>query len=303
MYFNLKEMKDSTERTRSPEFYLQHGEGTLRIENQMIIFCDSTTKELIKPMRDSYVDSALYPTVYIEKNIDEYEYYKLNWDIINEHRQKYPKPDSRNTSSYFLATVFKFTALKIAAERNDFDTTHYFWVDFGIKHVIGNDTSYIKSNLNSPNDKISLMYIDYKGQEYLKNMAVCDRGFCGVATTFFSMEKSLVTKLYTLAMSIFYEMLFKETGHADEQIMTYCYHRSPQLFGIYYGDYMSVVANYKGVKKDMYAILNYFADEAIKQDRVDLAKKAAFAVLEGLLEGNYILDIDCKKHMERILLL
>jgi hypothetical protein len=283
MFFNLKNLQDTTAETRSPEFYLEKGEGTLSIESPMVIFCDCKTKYLIKPIRDRCVDPDTYPTIYIEKNIEDYDIYKNNWSYITEYRQKNNKPNSRNTASYLLTMMMKFIGLKIAEERNDFNSSHYFWIDFGIQHVAGSDMIVdIEPVLANPKPKVGLLYIHYHNDVNLRNIKICDSGFGCVANTFFTVEKAYVPKLYSLAMSIFYEMLFNETGHNDEQVMAYCYDRHPEMFIIHYGDYYSVISNYFVVKRDWHCIRHLFVDSALSCGRNDLAAAAAKSVMEGL---------------------
>lgn len=301
MFFNLKNLRDANPQTRTPEFYLEKGKGTLSVQSPMIIFCDWITKDLIKPLRESLVDTKLYPTVYIEKNISEYELYKDNWRIIANNRSWNKRPSDRNTPSYLLTMTFKFMALKIAMERNDFNGTHYFWIDFGISHLVhGSDMlADVHSAFANPRPKVSVMYIHYRNEEQINKMKlICDEGFCGMANAFFSVEATTICKLYTLAMSIFYEMLFIETGHNDEQIMSYCYVRHPELFTLYYGDYYSVISNYNFVKKDWHCVRYYFVHKAMEANRPDLAKAAAQACMEGLKRNFFTIDESCNEDKE-----
>jgi hypothetical protein len=282
-FFNLSELKDTSKGTRSREFYMKNGAGTIQLDYPMIIFCDADTRPMIQSIREEKTEK---PTIYIEKNIAEYDHYKLNWNQINENRlvSHYYKDGSRNTTSYFLTTSFKFIALRIADERNDFDATHYFWIDFGIQHVMGNDIALLSpAMLDKPHPKIAACYIHYRSHEDLKHMEwMCNQGFCGLAGGVISIERRYVRILYSLAMSIFYEMLSRGVGHADEQIFSYCYERRPELFTLYYGDYFSLVSNYHLIKKDWYTIKECFIRKAITSGRRDLAKQAVLKVVESI---------------------
>ena len=48
MYFNLKDLKDSSPQTRPQSFYMENGRATLKLQNPMVIFCDSSTYDDIK---------------------------------------------------------------------------------------------------------------------------------------------------------------------------------------------------------------------------------------------------------------
>lgn len=119
-YFNLSNLEDSTMATRPLSFYLENGKHTLQINNPMVIFCDSITKPLIQEIREKLTDNQ---TIYIEKNITDYDHYKMNYSTIKENRVNmgtYQSKDSRSTASYLLVTTFKIHALKIAKDQNYF---------------------------------------------------------------------------------------------------------------------------------------------------------------------------------------
>ena len=275
MYFNLKGLKDSSAETRPLEFYLKNGTGTLKINNPMIIFCDSVTKPYIKKIREELTEA---PTIYIERDINSYDYYKLNWSIINENRKKAGTyKNSRNTASYFLLTMFKILAMKLALDRNDFSSTHFLWVDFGCSHVIGDSLSDdVQKILLNPKPKIAVLYIHYRSHNELNNMVkICNDGTCGIAAGVFSAEAAYINRFYSCVWSIFYEKLSKGIGHTEETILTYCYDRHPELFTLSFGDYYSLASNYHTVKKDYFSVKYHFISNALNAGCLELAKEAA----------------------------
>jgi hypothetical protein len=82
--------------------------------------------------------------------------------------------------------------------------------------------------------------------------------------------------------AIFYEKLYKEVGHTDETVMTYCYDRYPEIFSIYWGDYYSIFTNYHHVTNDYNTIKRCFINEAKNKNRNDLAVKAIENILESI---------------------
>jgi hypothetical protein len=286
MYFNLKELADSSKDTRPIEFYLTNGRGTLQLEYPMVLFCDSVTRPLLQALRDELVDPDLYPTVYIERNLSDYDFYKQCWPLITENRKKsqyYKNKGDRNTVSYLLVCMFKMLAVQIASERNDYGSSHYFWMDFGCSHVAKNnmkESSIIM--LENPNPKISVLYIHYRNKSELEDMEnIVSSGTCGIAGTVFSAEKNYIIKFCSYMWSIFYEMIGRGVGHTDEQVFTYCYDRHPELFTIYFGDYYSVIRNYHYVRQDWHLIQYSFIQSSINAGRKDLAKLAAKSILLG----------------------
>lgn len=275
-YFNLSNLEDSTMATRPLSFYLENGKHTLQINNPMVIFCDSITKPLIQEIREKLTDNQ---TIYIEKNITDYDHYKMNYSTIKENRINmgtYQSKDSRSTASYLLVTTFKIHALKIAKDQNYFNSTYFIWMDFGCGHVVYKPViEDVERVILNPRPKITCLYIHYRSSTFLENMVdAVNNGICGIAGTFFSVEKSYVDKLYTTFQSIFYEMLFKQVGHNEEQVLTYIYNRYPELFTLYYGDYYSTICNYHQTIKDHNIVKEFFINNTLDAGREDLANNA-----------------------------
>jgi hypothetical protein len=282
MFFNMKKLKDSTELTRPFDFYINNSKHVLNLNYPMVIFCDEDTYEPIKQIRDSLiVDNK---TEYVIKNIEQYEYYQNCWNIINDNRCKNGGPtDRRNTSSYLLMGMFKPYAFHYVNQHNFFNTTHYAWIDIGCNHVVRELEKYAPKMLDNPNSKVSVCYIHYRGHNELINMKEYMKygGPCGIASTAYTIEAEYVSKFYTSMFSILYEKLYKEVGHTDETVMTYCYDRYPEIFNIYGGDYGSVFINYHNPTQDLHIIYSCFILNAIKYNNLDIAKKIANQILNS----------------------
>jgi hypothetical protein len=96
-------------------------------------------------------------------------------------------------------------------------------------------------------------------------------------------------------LSVFYEQLGKGVGHCEEQVLTQCYSRYPELFCLYYGDYYSAATNYHYIKRDYYAVKYYFIEKALNDDCKNIAKDAALKVKESIKLG--LLDIPGEEHI------
>ena len=242
------------------------------------------TKDRIKQIRDECIGINTI-TIYVEKNISEYDFYKENLHIINENRIKYPiyklEKNKKMTPSYFITMMFKIYALNIAFKRNDFNTTHYFWMDFGSNHVVADVGLKSKVMLDNPNPKVSVVYIHYRYNELKSIIDFCNGGVCGIAGGVFSVEKEYMSRFYTSMMSVFYEQLSNEVGHSDEQVLTYCYNRNPHLFTLSYGDYYSLITNYHYPVRDFGSIKKYFLEKTLAVGKIHLAVSAAKKIYES----------------------
>jgi hypothetical protein len=286
MFYNLKKLKDASSTTRPLDFYVQNGVHTLSLQYPMVVFCDEETVDIIKRTRNIHVNPNEIPTVYIVKPLTEYDFYSQNFPIIEKNRSTVPIYDSnnRNTTSYFLITMFKSVCLLIAKQRNDFDTQHYAWVDLGCNHVLQNVSTYAPKMLENPNPKISACYIHYRSKKELDDMQsfFSNGGPCGMAATVFTADRDYIDRFYSGMMQLFHEQLCKGTGHSDEQVMTYCYDRYPELFHIYNGEYYSILTNYHEPTADINSIRGLFVYCCVNAGRNDLAREATKRVLDAL---------------------
>lgn len=290
MFYNLKKLKDASSTTRPLDFYVQNGIHTLALQYPMVVFCDEETVDMIKKSRNILVNQDEIPTVYIVKPLTEYDFYSHNFPIIERNRSTNPIYDSnnRNTTSYFLITMFKSVCLLIAKQRNDFDTQHYAWVDLGCNHVLKNVATHAPKMLEKPNPKVSACYIHYRGKDELDDMPSFFRngGPCGMAATVFTADRDYIDRFYNGMMQLFNEQLCKGLGHSDEQVMTYCYDRYPDLFHVYNGEYYSILTNYHVPTADLNAIRGLFVYSCVNSGRNDLAREAVKRVLDSLESKN-----------------
>jgi hypothetical protein len=267
MFFNLKKLPDATQSTRPLDFYVKNGKPTLDLPYPMVIFCDAETRPFLEAGRK-------HPTVYIEKEITEYEFYRMLWPIIVENRKTRPSPDPRNTASFLLTMMFKFQGMYLA--KDTFPGTHLAWVDFGSSHIARSFSTAVPEMLERPNPKLSCCYIHYRSHDEMYPMDARNglAGCCGIAATVFTIEKSYVNRVYTAAFSILLELISHGLGHAEEQVFTYLYNKHPELFTLYFGDYYSSITNYHSNVEDHYAVRTHFIENARRAGRLDLVALA-----------------------------
>ena len=292
-YFNLKDLEDATSEMRDDSFYYEKGRETLKLPYPMVIFCDKITYPHIREIRNEYVDESL--TAFVVKSLTEYEFYDENYETIKKNRIPYEfYTNSRNTPSYFLATMFKIKAIFLAHKHQYFNTEYYAWIDFGGSHVLRDFATSAPAMLDNPNPKISACYIHYRGgttdelhsmQEYLKT-----GGPCAIAGGIITVDASLVEKFYQGVFSIFHELLFNGVGHSEESALTYFYDRHPELWNVYYGDYFSLLSNYHAPIHDYGCIRRYFINKAINKGRKDLASECARQIIATVESGKLVLS-------------
>ncbi len=304
MFFDLHKLTDATKETRPLDFYISKGKYTLSLPFPLVLFCDSNTRPIIQSIRESCVDTEKVPTVYIEKDFTEYDFYKFHMNSIQAHRKDVNiYKDHRNTPSIFLLYMFKIVALEQARQLNYFNTSHITWFDLGCYHVAPDDfeVSAIKM-LSNPNPKISVCYIHYRDKTVLESMKeYVPGGPCAIAGGIITCEINYIERFYNCIMSIFHEMLSHGVGHSDETCLTYCYTRYPELFTLYYGDYYSIIKNYHHIKRDYSTIKYFFLDKVLYYGRMDLAKGVAQKIQESVDLGYISIPNEDKNLISHIL--
>jgi hypothetical protein len=293
MFFDLKSLPDATTTVRPVEFYVNNGKTTLSTQAPMVIFCDSETRPWIEKIRQEAVPTQT--TLYIEKNITDYDFYKLNHGVIKENRNQssgYKDPNERNTPSYCITTTFKFLAMKMAKQA--MQASHYAWLDFGCAHIADQASVYIPKMLENPHPKMSCAYIHYRPSHALRDMKsyLMHGNPCSLAATVFTIQSEYVDLAYIRAMSVFYEQLSKGVGHNEEGVFVYLYDRYPDMFTLYYGDYYSCLTNYHHVHRDYNTIKYCFIQEALNSGKLELAKTCASKLLESVQMGTLILPVE-----------
>lgn len=299
-FFSLKDLPDSTSSVRDLDFYLENGKTTLAIKSPLMIFCDSVTHPKIKALREELCpDIKAENSIYIIRNITDYDIYKLNHPIITDNRKKskgYKDANERNTPSYFITTVFKFIAIRIAKDLDNFlkdilkhnNFTHYAWIDFGCSHIVERAAEFIPKMIEAPNPKFSCVYIHYHTHNQIENMGSYLEYFnpCGIAAGVWTIEKDIVDLFYTRFMAIFYEQISKGVGHSEEGVLIYMYDRYPEMFHLNYGDYYSLLTNYHNIIKDYHTIKSCFINKAIENGRQDLAKTCVKRIQDSVKNGS-----------------
>jgi hypothetical protein len=285
-FFDTSQAPDANQNTRPIGFYLENAKATLSQPYPMVVFCDPHIKSAIQAIRDAVCPGN--QTVYVEKNITEYDLYKNCWSIVKKNREGSALyATHRNTPSYCIVTNFKMQAVKIAKDTNAFDTTHYAWIDFGGGHVCKDTmTPYLAEIALYLNPKITACYIHYRSPQELQDVkSFVPGGPCAIAGNFWTIETNIVDKAYAAWYRLFYEQLAEGVGHADEQTFTLLHSRYPDLFNLYYGDYASVYTNYTYIRNDFHQIRWFFIQEAVKKGEIQIAKQALETCFKSIEVG------------------
>jgi len=253
-YFNLTKFFDATKEihARDKNYYLNHAVSTLNLPHNLVIYCDQESLEQIKSIRPKYLwDKTVFKVIdfdsirfkkngnYLE---DDFQYYRSKI-LIN--RIIHPSRDPRNTPSYYLFCMSRYTILKEVIESNPFGSTHYAWINFCIERMGYKNLVHLDEALDVHRDKFSTCYIDYIPPEHVLKPSFSQISGCSMCSGFFTGNKEYMYKVCDLIEDKFLFFMKEGYGHADEQLYSPVYFENPDLFEHYYGDYQQMITNYK----------------------------------------------------------
>jgi hypothetical protein len=255
-YFNLTKCHDASNeiKERDSNYYFSHSISTLSLPYNLIIYCDEDSIEQIKSIRPVYLN---HKTKYIIRNFDDFQFTKEGKLLpenfgnyrnkIIENRKNTPYHfDNRNTASYYLFCMSRYSMLKEVIECNPFNSTHFCWVNFCIERMGFKNVIRLAEGLAVNRDKFSTCYIDYIPETLVANTKEYFLwGRCSMCSGFFTGNKEYMYKVCHLIETQFLKYLEEGYGHADEQLYSPVYFKNPEFFEHYYGDYQQMVSNYK----------------------------------------------------------
>jgi hypothetical protein len=257
-YFNLTKCPDASREIieRDQNYYMSHSISTLNLPYNMIIYCDQDSYPLINKIR-SENEWLIKRTHYIIGEFDKLRFNK-GGQLSNEtfadyrnqiiqNRQTHPYNfDPRNTASYYLFCMSRYTMLKEAIKTNPFGSTHFAWINFCIERMGYLNLVHLEEALSVNRDKFSTCYIDYIEPELVFNLPhYFTYGRCSMCSGFFTGNQYYMNMFCELMENRFLKYLNMGYGHADETLFSSIYFENAELFEHYYGDYHQMITNYK----------------------------------------------------------
>jgi hypothetical protein len=231
---------------------------------------DETLVDIINFEREKYMDR----TQIIKIDIKETYFYKY-LNQIEELQSKfriYNGDLNHETPLYIILNNNKFFFMETAISKNPFNSSHFIWCDFGINHVAHNPEKINKWILHVP-DKIKQLCIN----PYIENVKDKDI-FCNIyhhmAGGLFSGSNENLLKYIDLFKNKVDQIYNEEWYQIDEAIMTIVQRENPDLFDLFYGDYIGIISNYLEPYNSINLILQG-VDKALNHNN----KKLAYTIL------------------------
>lgn len=247
-YFDLTRMPDASPsiKARPNKHYLDSSIATLSLEQPMVIFCEADNAEEIRKRRPAHL---LEKTQIQVIDFETLPLTKYRSKII-QNRVEHPyRQDDRNTASYYLLCMARYSMLKRVMEENPFNSTHFSWLNICIERMGYSNLQHLDEIfLGPPRDKVSTVYIDYIPKSLVDDTKhYFEYGRCSLCSGFFTGRGDYMLRFCNAIEQKFLEYLEKGYGHADEQLFSPVYFENRDMFEVYYGDYFQMISNYRGL--------------------------------------------------------
>ena len=258
MLYDIRRMETNTiERNRKLDSYIDFSKKFLLKLPFPIIFCiddnDETYDAICNSRKElglldkTYIFINEFKTTYFYKYLSRLEELQKNFHIINGEID-------HETPLYIILNNNKFDCIDKAINLNPFNSSHFIWMDFGINHVAQN-TNNIYDWINNVPNKIKQLCInpfteDVPYKEHFKYI------YHNIAGGLFSGSLENMKKYSDLFKNKTEEIYNNNWYQIDEAVMTIVHKENPELFDLYYGDYIGIISNYLSPINSIDLILN-----------------------------------------------
>lgn len=276
-YFDLTKCEDASNeiRGRPADFYLKSANTTMGLDANLVVYCEEKYKASLEALRPQHLK---HKTKYIICEFDDFPLNKYR-SKINENRKKVPSADPRNTASYYLFCMARYEMLKRTIKDNPFESSHFGWINICIERYGYRNIIALQDVMNEYRDKFSTCYIDYIPKTLVNNLPEYFKwGRCSLCSGFFTGNKYYMGKFCELIEQQFMEYLDLGYGHADEQLYSPIFFKHPEIFEVYFGDYMSMVTNYVKIVESADTVIRCLISNAFDNKNYELAHLGCLAV-------------------------
>jgi len=263
MLYDIRSMENKIiERNRKIESYIDFSKKfLLQLPFPIIFFIDENDEndendDIYNAIYNSRKEFNLLDKTYIYMHDFKKTYFYKHLSRIQELQCKYYIKNGEiehETPLYVILNNNKFDCIDKAIELNPFDSSHFIWMDFGINHVAQNVERINDWILCIP-DKIKQLCIN----PYIENISpkkYFEFIYHNMAGGLFSGSIENMKK-YSLLFKNKTEEIYRDNWYQlDEAVMTIVNRENPDLFDLYYGDYVGIVSNYLSPIRDIELIL------------------------------------------------
>jgi hypothetical protein len=291
-YFDLTKMPDASQsiKDRPMEHYLVNARATMSVEQNLVVYCEPESLDLLKSMRPPWLESR---TVYIPMSFEDFPMTKYR-SKIQENRQNNPYVfDDRNTASYYLLCMARYAMLKQVMEVNSFKSTHFAWLNICIERMGWKNVAALERVWPVNREKFSTCYIDYQPEWLVRNTPEYYKlgGLCSMCSGFFTGSGKYMKHFCDSIEDNFLKVMEAGYGHADEQLFSMVFFDNRELFDVYYGDYTEMITNYVDTFERPEEPIRLIITNSFMAEDYEVCERACKAVWRSYKRGCANLDI------------
>lgn len=302
-YFDLTKCSDASRpiKERDADYYFSHALATLALPYNLLIYCDEASKERILSLRPLHLQDKTRFVIWdfdaLKVPNDDRTFAEFR-HTIHQNRVEHPYHfDERNTASYYLFCISRYLMLKDAIRTNPFGSTHFGWINFCIERMGARNLANLDEALGVHRDLFSTVYIDYQPKSLVENThEYFQYGRCSMCSGFFTGGAEAMEEFCDRLLDKFLYYLNQGYGHADEQLFSAVYFEAPHIFEHYYGDYQSMITNYKYSEDYVDTTLRHFIPHSYDVDHPQCFK-ACDSIWRALNKHRCKLNQGQKQHL------
>lgn len=243
MFYNIRHKeRQMSEKIKSAHVYGDLARTfILKLPYPMTIYTDDS--DMIKIINEERREYENITKIYDIKLEDIYYFGYL--DRIQELQKTYKIYNinqDKDTPLYVAISNNKFSFVEKTINDNPFNSKHFVWLDFGINHVAKN-CEEIHNWIHQIPDKVRQLCIN----PYVERVNHCDifhNIYHHMAAGLFTGSADNLLQYCQLFKNKIVQIYSENWYQLDEAIMTIIHHENPELFDLFYGDYMGIISNY-----------------------------------------------------------
>jgi Bacterial protein of unknown function (HtrL_YibB) len=252
-YFDLTQKSDANDaiRSRPASYYIdEHGDGTLGLDQNLLVFCDRGLEDKLWSKRPKHLHSR---TRIIPMAFEDFPLTRHIAKVVQNRGGDSCPVAPRATASYYLFCMARYAMLKLAIRDNPFQSTHFAWINICIERYGFQNLIHLNESLGVQREKFSTCFIDYVPKTLTDNLEAYFGGRrecfgrCSMCSGFFTGGAKFMKEVCDRLEVEFLRCLEAGYGHADEQLFPLVYFARPDLFDWYVGDYAEMITNYAHV--------------------------------------------------------
>ncbi len=282
-YFDLTKHETRC-REKTNDNYVKWGDFLFSLNINMVFFVEKELEAHVWKRRKAH--NLLHKTLILRREFSELKMAGIESDL-NEYRKENPllnATSGKDSSKYYILIYNKFYFVEEAIKLNPFNTSHYGWIDFGIRNVIeGHVPKNIYKTLTPKTDKVSILSLRSTFAHELEDLKEYAKMFrWKVAGGYWVGSKANILSFINSFKTYLHIFLSLRLFAAEEGIIAVIIHHQPELFRLYYGSYRNILINHDKLNEKHSVIF-----ENLRSCRINEQYDWGLRIAEALYQGCY----------------